>query len=146
MRSTCLYHLPSYLMARVRHSDMGYHCNDGVPSLAKRTIDGSDYGVLILASIFFWTDLFVAASGCSASACARQMCLSTTHRWLWRIGAPLYAPVARNRRGSLRRSTSQLMSPTVPEFHQPLIERRCWLSDPYRSKVASHLSEQDNSY
>ena len=51
-------------MARVRHSDMGYHCNDGVPSLAKRTIDGSDYGVLILASIFFWTDLFVAGSGC----------------------------------------------------------------------------------
>jgi len=45
-----------------------------------------------------------------------------------------------------RRNEGQFMSPTVPEFHQPLIERRCWLSDPYRSKVVSHLSEQDNSY
>jgi|RhiMetStandDraft_4_1073278.scaffolds.fasta_scaffold25744_2 hypothetical protein len=134
---------------------------DGTPSLRLR--------FLILVSIYFWTDIFVAGSACHMQGAIAfadwilqklkvRQCPSLRETNVLvhypsvgsvRIGAPLMLllPVIV---GVLsegqRRNEGQFMSPTVPEFHQPLIERRCWLSDPYRSKVVSHLSEQDNSY
>ena len=90
---------------------------DDTPSLRLR--------FLILVSIYFWTDIFVAGSAChmqGAIAFADWILQKLKVRQCPSLretnvlahnpsvgledGAPLYAPAARNRRGSLRRSTS----------------------------------------